>query len=49
MEKNSEKNIEEQKRLEVLNSKKKQNIQILENRIHELEINKQRKERENKK
>ena len=46
MENYSEKNIDERKKMEYLNERKRQNLQILQNRIHELEINKQKRERE---
>ena len=46
MENYSEKNFDEKKKLEYLRERKNQNLQILQNRIHELEINKQRKQRE---
>jgi hypothetical protein len=45
MENNFEKNIDERKQLDYLKERKNRNLQILQNRIHELEINKQKKER----
>jgi len=46
MENNSEKNLDERRKLEYLKEKKSQNLQILQNRIHELQIDKQKKERD---
>jgi hypothetical protein len=48
MENNSENNPDEKRRLEYLKERKSQNLQILQNRIHELQIDKQKKERDSK-
>ena len=45
MENYSDKNQDEKRKLEYLKARKNQNLQILENRIHELEIEKQKRER----
>lgn len=45
MEKYSENRIEEKQKLEYLRERKNQNLQILQNRIHELQIEKQKRER----
>ena len=49
MENNSEKIVDEKRKLEYLKERKNQNLQILQNRIHELEIDKQKRERETEK
>ena len=46
MENNSEKNQEERRKLEYLKERKNQNLQILQKRIHELEITRQKRERD---
>jgi hypothetical protein len=46
MENNFEKNIDERKKQEYLKERKNKNLQILQNRIHELEIDKQKRERD---
>ena len=48
MENYSEKNHDEKRKLEYLKERKNQNLQILQNRIHELEIDKQKKERDSR-
>ena len=46
MENYSEKNPDEKRNLEYLKQRKSQNLQILENRVHELRIEKQKRERQ---
>ena len=46
MENYSEKIVDEKRKEEYLKQRKNQNLQILQNRIHELEIDKQKKQRE---
>ena len=45
MENYSENKAEEKRKLEYLKERKNQNLQILQNRVHELQIEKQRRER----
>jgi hypothetical protein len=45
MENNSENNFDEKRKLEYLKERKSQNLQILQKRIHELNIEKQKRER----
>ena len=45
MENYSDKNQDEKRKTEYLKERKNQNLQILQNRIHELEIEKQKRDR----
>jgi hypothetical protein len=46
MENNSAKNFDEQKRMKYLREKKEENLRIIQQRVHDIQIEKQRRERE---